>query len=316
MTSERIFCGGTFDFDVGESRKRFTLHKTIVGRLSEPLAASISNGMKGDNEGVAWLEDVDVDTFQRFAEWAYTGDYTQVVPCPAIVDQVSNDDSHPAEPVPEPVSELPADIPEVPAEDDPWQSFLPTTVKSKKKKKKGKHVLCGQDAEAEPFTPNPQHRSIGPFQFDAEHHAPFEEYDFSDCFLSHAQLYVFADQKQIGPLARLATTRLGQALTTAGRNKQRGYDMARLVDYVYNNTANLLWEQDSLRQDSLRRVVVDHAAHIFEVLAPTAEFRDLLSNGGDFVTEVSLAVASRIRWLSPGGSTPRAVEEEGVVAAW
>jgi hypothetical protein len=53
----------------------FTVHKILVSKISAPLAAMMEGGMREAQEGAATLKDVEVATFARFAEFAYTGNY-------------------------------------------------------------------------------------------------------------------------------------------------------------------------------------------------------------------------------------------------
>ncbi|KAM0426159.1 hypothetical protein ACHAPT_008503 [Fusarium lateritium] len=69
-----------FVFVIGEERKEFHVHKELIGQLSPVLNALVNGKMKEACEGrVEWLH-VDVDTFVRFAKFAYSGDYTPAEP--------------------------------------------------------------------------------------------------------------------------------------------------------------------------------------------------------------------------------------------
>ena len=72
-----------FHFVVGEESTCFYAHTDLIAQQSPTLAALVTGGMKEANGGCARLDDVDSDTFSRFLEFVYTGDYT--VPDPEIV---------------------------------------------------------------------------------------------------------------------------------------------------------------------------------------------------------------------------------------
>lgn len=69
-----------FRFFVGDEKKEFTIHKTVVTHHSEPLTALVDGPMLEAKEGFAVLKDIDPDTFVRFCEYAYKGDYTSAEP--------------------------------------------------------------------------------------------------------------------------------------------------------------------------------------------------------------------------------------------
>lgn len=68
-----IFTGGTFDLSIGS--ESFTVHKVLVERTSQPLAAMMNIGMRESQSRQAAMEGVDETTFARFVEFLYTGDY-------------------------------------------------------------------------------------------------------------------------------------------------------------------------------------------------------------------------------------------------
>ncbi|KAM6520851.1 hypothetical protein FSOLCH5_005637 [Fusarium solani] len=86
---EKSISSKPFIFVVGEERKEFHIHKELIGQLSPVLNALVNGNMKEAREGrVEWL-DLDVDTFVRFAKFAYSGNYTPAEPeliVPAVPD--------------------------------------------------------------------------------------------------------------------------------------------------------------------------------------------------------------------------------------
>lgn len=65
-----------FTFLVGEEKTPLSIHAAVLEKLSAPLHALVSNGyMRESQSGFAILEDVDVETFAAFSEFAYTKDY-------------------------------------------------------------------------------------------------------------------------------------------------------------------------------------------------------------------------------------------------
>ncbi|RTE82818.1 hypothetical protein BHE90_002643 [Fusarium euwallaceae] len=93
---EKSISSKPFVFVIGEERKEFHIHKELIGQLSPVLNALVNGNMKEAREGrVEWL-DLDVDTFVRFAKFAYSGDYT-----PAEPELLASDDALVLMPTPE-----------------------------------------------------------------------------------------------------------------------------------------------------------------------------------------------------------------------
>lgn len=70
-------------FIVGSEKKQFTIHSAVLTKLSterDSMAIMQTLENKGEGNTSITLEDVDVDTFIRFSEFAYTGDYTTADP--------------------------------------------------------------------------------------------------------------------------------------------------------------------------------------------------------------------------------------------
>ncbi|KAL1970388.1 hypothetical protein VTN77DRAFT_5548 [Rasamsonia byssochlamydoides] len=73
-----------FTFLVGPEQTCITVHRGLASQLSEPLDNLMKNGhMMESTTGTAVLDDVEVDVFVAFCEFAYTGSYS----APAVVAQ-------------------------------------------------------------------------------------------------------------------------------------------------------------------------------------------------------------------------------------
>ena len=59
----------------------FYVHRDVVSNKSKPLDRMMNGGMAEAKSGSAILEDVNKDTFHRFALWLYTGSYKPVQSC-------------------------------------------------------------------------------------------------------------------------------------------------------------------------------------------------------------------------------------------
>ncbi|KAM5348380.1 hypothetical protein ACJ41O_008204 [Fusarium nematophilum] len=77
---EESLASKPFLFIIGEERKEFHVHKELIGQLSPVLNALVNGNMKEAREGRVEWPDLEVDTFVRFAKFAYSGDYTEAEP--------------------------------------------------------------------------------------------------------------------------------------------------------------------------------------------------------------------------------------------
>jgi hypothetical protein len=99
--------------------------------------------------------------------------------------------------------------------------------------------------------------------------------DYLPVFLSHAQLYVFADKYEVRDLQRLAARRLDETLGLFQFSSPYATDFAALLQYAYDNTA----EREG-KTDLLRTIVVNFIANNIESLIHSEIFMAMIENGG------------------------------------
>ncbi|KAK7178150.1 hypothetical protein PSPO01_15802 [Paraphaeosphaeria sporulosa] len=75
-TFEEFIQSHQFTFFVGEEEKPIVVHAAAIAATSQQLDALINGGMSESATRCARIEDVKVDDFIRFCEYAYRGDYT------------------------------------------------------------------------------------------------------------------------------------------------------------------------------------------------------------------------------------------------
>lgn len=111
--------------------------------------------------------------------------------------------------------------------------------------------------------------------------------DYTDVFLSHARLYVFAEQFDIQPLKRIALKNLHKTLSVFTIWRECILDIVALIRYVYDNTSKPLNEAEPMRHMLMQLVAV-----AMEKLLDSFEFRDLLAENGqilfDFCSQVRI----------------------------
>ncbi|KAK3067242.1 hypothetical protein LTR53_015999, partial [Teratosphaeriaceae sp. CCFEE 6253] len=150
--------------------------------------------------------------------------------------------------------------------------------KAKKGSKSRSVISWGSDiVEAEPYetpvvasdpTPDERHRSSAWHNFTHSRYGsaaitaaagprlntePSEEY--TGVFLSHAQVYTFADRYDVAGSRELALHKLHQTVINFTLYAERIRDVCELLCYVYENTADRLKAGDRLRKLVLEYVV-------------------------------------------------------------
>ncbi|CZT24137.1 uncharacterized protein RCC_09854 [Ramularia collo-cygni] len=240
-----------FRFLVGVKKYEFFVHPTLISHHSRPLSVLMNGSMQEAINGYASIDDVDGDTFARFVEYLYTGEYPAAEPL-LLLDDGAIAQQH-ADQVRD--SALPPELQEQPVhaeqsttmkdalpahEHDPWTAFSTTTTKTRKK----------------PMTS--QQRAWREFQSisfevcaarpDSAPRANQEAYEgYTDVFLSHAKIYVFADRYDINNLRSLSLQKLHNTLVQFTLFEQRVSDIASLLQYCYEHTAEREGSTDDLR---------------------------------------------------------------------
>ena len=97
--------------------------------------------------------------------------------------------------------------------------------------------------------------------------------DYTDVFLCHARLYVFAEKYDIAPLKRLALYKLQRTLVDFTLYPERVGDVVELLRYSYVNTADMVGTPDDLRVLAIR-----YTGYVVEDLAQSPQFGALLED--------------------------------------
>ena len=260
--------------------------------------------MSEAKEGCAFLEDVEESTFVRFSQYAYTGDYTAADPdnildssMVAATSTVANDAAASQEDLrvtlpplaPEHVAE-PALV-AVEPRDICWDGSG-TSKKDKKRAKKAQFYSYGEMSpeDAEPETPSKKQQlwdkfknryyaiSVPDFQ-PRENRESCE--DYTEVFLCHARLYVFAEKYDIGPLRLLSLHKLQRTLAGFTLYNERVRDIVDLMQYSDLHTAD---RSGSI--DGLRLLVTHYAACVIEDLVRSDKFQSLLQEAGSLAWDL------------------------------
>ncbi|EME77597.1 uncharacterized protein MYCFIDRAFT_72577 [Pseudocercospora fijiensis CIRAD86] len=302
-----------FEFLIGPDEVAFFIHRGLVKQHSEPLDALVNGRMKEAKAGSASIVDVDEATFARVTEFMYTGDYS-AADFSLILDAAGINETGSAGPTEVQATEQvdstvnadfqdPADSgfdDPIPSQDDGWGGHY-----SRKKKKRRNAPAPYMDPVVKPaentttrksrawqvFTSRPSpiqsSRKLQPSCEPRPNKEPCEEY--TDVFLSHAKLYVFADTYDIAGLRALSLHKLHKTLACFTLYDQRVEDVAVLFQYTYNNTAE---REGTL--DPLRKLVVSYVCCHIEKILVCDTFRATLKGENSAAVDVLEKVRARL----------------------
>jgi hypothetical protein len=325
MLSNRssILSSEPFRFFVGKNRIPFTLHSNALVGQSGPLLALINGDMVEAREGQAWLEDTDEETFARVGEYLYTGDYTPAKPDILLAhsqiaqesDDVCMQTNLERDALNDNSTSAAMEAPEIQIEQLPEETLpeehlsrvsewdFPCSTKRKKREKKKTHAAFSWPSEEEPeilkAEPTRSKRellwdefvdSIDTCDRDFRPHQNLDPYeDYSQVFLCHARLYVFADNYDIQPLAKLSLSKLRHTLAGFNFFEERREDIVELLQYCYANTPERVGTKDSLRA-----LVIKYVACVVERLTGTKVFGSLLSEANSISLDLTLELLKRL----------------------
>ena len=215
------------------------------------------------------LKESDVDTVVRFSQFAYTGDYKSAEP-DLIVRAAASDHVEPATDIFKKLQDRP-----MTKEEDTW-CFGATKDKRKKKK----------DLLWEEFSQSGNRSTVPTCQILGEQH---DYKDYTNVFLCHARVYVFADQYDIGSLATMALRKLRKTLVEHTLYKDRADSIFDLIQYSYTNTPD-----PSSSIDRLRELVLLYSTCVVEDLAREARFLPFLAEVESFRDDLMMSMLKRL----------------------
>ena len=294
-----IYTSAPFKFII--DGKPLYIHAELVSQNSKPLDRMINGYMSEAQEGFAVIKDVDEGTFVRFIQWAYTGYYEAgkfKIDPPRADSALSNEKSGG-----ESDSEKLAPTAEVSDREDQSEEHVVDDSSDRgwdypRSKEDGIEVdFIDTDTSStlrrvlkESFiTRNPSVRkeaiSISPPR---HNQAPNENY--TDVFLSHARVYVFAEKYDIQSLKALALDELHCTLQSFDLHPERTGDIIALLRYVYANTGEIV---DGV--EDMRTVLKDYVGFEMDILMKDEDFGHvIIEDGGALLRDFLKMVEQRI----------------------
>ena len=295
LTSCSIYASPPFKFLINDNS--YYIHAELVSAVSRPLDRMVNGEMVEATRGYAVLDQVEEGTFARFIEWAYKGYYTAAEvetrqsdsgsPKVIATDGPSHEDGVVSDYGDEErnIVEVVAEPPEV--DNQAWAMWgnqtYTTTSQLKKKHKLAKRAGIGlmaedvhgarkqmrEDFEGRQYTTLNRRIEIPPAR---KNQSPNEIY--TEVFLCHARLFVFAETYDIQDLKILALENLHNTLSVFTFHPERTGDVIELLRYVYSNTG-----ESQRGVEDLRTMMTQYIGCEMDTLLMDPDFRILMMDG-------------------------------------
>ena len=256
----------------------------------------INGEMSEAQKGYAVLEETDQSTFHRFVQWVYSGSYESGKPVPQLLDHSSSRRERiDASPTREGIKldEL-QEVSEPPSTEPSWDFGM----KKSKKGKKGSELkadtipfeFTSRDELKESFVRRKSSIRTEHIEIYPTHPNLKRNEDYTEVFLSHAQLYVFAEKYDIQNLKLLALDKLHNVLSVFTLFEERTGDIIALLRYVYENTS-----EPVNGVEDLRTLLTLYVGYEMDTLMKDDGFRDLMIyDGGAIMGDFMKMVRKRI----------------------
>ena len=269
ITGSSFFTSPPFKFIVDDTP--IYIHASLISQHSKPLERMINGHMAEAQQGFAVLKEVDEDTFIRFVKWAYNGYYSSAEHGPKPHD--NHEKSTPRVKSAKKISKTRL-FPEnwgLSDEDLP----LPSTKRQRLKESFMKRTCIARPD----YITLPRPRA---------NKDPTE--DYTDVFLCHARLYVFAEQYDIQPLKAQAFDELQLTLISYTLYPERTGDIVALMRYIYANTG-----EPVAGVEDLRTLLTAYMSYEMDVLMKDKAFKELMfEDGGALLGDFMGVVEKRI----------------------
>ncbi|KAF2654131.1 hypothetical protein K491DRAFT_679937 [Lophiostoma macrostomum CBS 122681] len=289
LSFQELVCSPQFTFICGDDEEPVVVHEAALASLSPPLDRLMKGPMREASEKMAMLPYVEKDDFLRLCEYAYRGQYT-------IPDAVPSATS-----VKRPLALGEADlevlIAEIEKADEEErerekqyerqyekQNLAGMTAEQRMRETKhldGQLPLARRFVERQYIFGTPMRTEIME-GYKAKRNKHMTE-DFTPIFLVHAKIYTLAGFFMIKDLEELALENLRATLKTFRIHSTRIGDVINLVRYTYESTPDRDGENEDV--NALRQLVLEYVALNYTRI-DTAEFRQLLEEGGQFVSDI------------------------------
>lgn len=248
-----------FQFSVGAKQIPMMIHTALVAEQSPALASLVNGFMQEATSGTVIWEDVDEETFARFARFVYTGDYDTPLHT-TMGDPSQLPLLNKAE------EELDVNKDSI-WPDDSWDApkSIPKNLVKRKKKLKFSELSYPGPTQPTPFNIVQQPRPN-----------TVPEEDYRPEFLAHARLYVLSEKYGIETLKAKVLQKLHLTLCHFTLYKACIGGVVDLIRYTYANTPSLK------RMDKLRELLIHFVTDHPSELVGSKKFLALVEEVGSF----------------------------------
>ena len=283
------------------------IHAELVSRNSKPLDRMINGYMSEAQKGFAVIKDVDEGTFVRFIQWAYNGYYE------AEKFKIDSPRADPAW-LEEKMAKKP-DLEELPSNKEASvveitdeEPDIDTSTRGLRRFGSRKESTVRRRNVAEVIAINvgvssPSRRELKELFINREPKVRQQAIsicpprpnkasneDYTEVFLSHARVYVFAEEFDIQSLKALALDELHGTLQNFDLHPERTGDIIALLRYVYANTGEPMDDVEDMRT-----VLTDYVGFEMDILMRDRNFRDLMiEDGGPLLGDFLKMVEQRL----------------------
>jgi hypothetical protein len=271
------------------------VHEEAIASQSPALEALMHGNMSESASRVVTWVDVDQETFVRFSQFAYTGDYS-------VPKMIVNGHVHQQK-----QSEKEKDIENgnwslaepLLYQDSSWGAFG-SASKQEKKRKKSAQFAFGETSQSTQTTNSTrfdkshvyalrQPRSKFADSCDPEIIDGPEENNITEALLSHTMLYILAEKWGIDSLKMLTLFKLHKTLSMLVFDSPKVPHIVELVRHGYAGTPDL-----ETGIDGLRDLLCQYVDANVKVISEHEAFLALIQDGGAFVRDLWKRVLTRI----------------------
>ena len=288
------------------------IHAELVSRHSKPLDRMINGNMSEAQSGRAIIEDVDEETFLRFIQWAYSGYYEagkfkidSPRPGSTLVEEETTGESYLEETVVEEQVEATQTGAALSNDfaNNNWRWAQNRHINPTLMAQTALNPQLFQVASIPPAVPSPARGALKESFINRKptvcqqairicpprhNQAPNE--DYTEVFLSHARVYVFAEKYDIQSLKALALDELHGTLQNFDLHPERTGDIIALLRYIYANTGETV---DGV--EDMRTVLKHYVGFEMDTLMKDDDFGDLMiEDGGALLGDFLKMVEQRI----------------------
>ncbi|RDA92664.1 hypothetical protein CP533_3733 [Ophiocordyceps camponoti-saundersi (nom. inval.)] len=272
-----ILSSTMFTFAVGPNEREFVVHADLFAKQS-PVLNSLMNGSfrEADDKKAFWC-DTDEQTFIRFCQYAYTGDYDEAAV--TLDADLQNMDRNARDG--DQASDQPGNEPDLGNRYTLVQPLVhvsadavPDAISSL-----GEYPICNRLWEAFYYLRGLEF--INDFPLVPEHFFAYkarankcQAENYTEVFLAHARLYIFSDRYGLERLAQIALLKLHKLLLRFHFFKERAGDLVPLIALVFTGPV----------PEVIRHLVGLYAACKVKKLWKNEEFRELVGRCSELST--------------------------------